>query len=40
MEVMPFGDAIEWQEVDQQVRVKGLLRGKPASDAKPPGRGP
>lgn len=37
--VMPFGDAIEWQEIDEHVSVKGLLRGKPAPDAKPPGGG-
>jgi Protein of unknown function (DUF2442) len=34
--IMPFGDAIEWQEIDEHVSVKGLLRGKPALDAKPP----
>jgi hypothetical protein len=28
--VMPFGDALEWQEIDEHVSVKGLLRGKPA----------
>ena len=35
-EIMPFGDAIEWPEIDEHVSVKGLLRGKPASGAKPP----
>ncbi|MGH9175123.1 MAG: DUF2442 domain-containing protein [Vicinamibacterales bacterium] len=35
-EVMPFGDAIEWPEIDEHVSVKGLLRGKPAIGAKPP----
>jgi Protein of unknown function (DUF2442) len=35
--VMPFGDAVEWHEIDEHVSVKGLLRGKAAPDAKPPG---
>ena len=35
-EIMPFGDAIEWQEIDEHVSVKGLLRGKPARGAEPP----
>jgi hypothetical protein len=34
---MPFGDAIEWEEIDEHVSVKGLLRGKSARDARPPG---
>ena len=29
-------DAIEWQELDGHVSVKGLLRGKPAPGARPP----
>ena len=34
---MPFGDAIEWQAIDEHVSVKGLLRGKPAHlGARPP----
>jgi hypothetical protein len=35
--IMPFGDAIEWPELDEHVSLKGLLRGKPALGAKPPG---
>jgi hypothetical protein len=35
--IMPFGDAIEWEELDEHVSVKGLLRGKPAPGAKAPG---
>ena len=35
--IMPFGDAVEWPEIDEHVSVKGLLRGKPALGAKPPG---
>ncbi len=35
--IMPFGDAIEWEEIDEHVSVKGLLRGRPAPGAKPPG---
>jgi hypothetical protein len=35
-DIMPFGDAVEWPEIDEHVSVKGLLRGKPASGAKPP----
>ena len=34
--IMPFGDAIEWQKIDEHVSVKGLLRGKPAPGAKRP----
>jgi hypothetical protein len=34
--IMPFGDAIEWPELDEHVSVKGLMRGKPARGAKPP----
>lgn len=34
--IMPFGDAIEWEALDEHVSVKGLLRGKPARGAKPP----
>ena len=35
-QIMPFGDAIEWPEIDEHVSVKGLLRGKPAPGATPP----
>ena len=35
-QVMPFGDAIAWREIDEHVSVKGLLRGRPAPGAKPP----
>jgi hypothetical protein len=35
--IMPFGDAIEWEELDEHVSVKGLLRGKPAPGAHAPG---
>ena len=31
--IMPFGDAIEWEEIDEHVSVKGLLRGRPAPRA-------
>jgi hypothetical protein len=34
--IMPFGDAVEWPEIDEHVSVKGLLRGKPAPGAKEP----
>ena len=34
-QVMPFGDAIEWPEIDEHVSVKGLLRGKPVRSARP-----
>jgi hypothetical protein len=34
--IMPFGDAVEWPDIDEHVSVKGLLRGKPAPGAKPP----
>jgi hypothetical protein len=33
--IMRFGDAIEWEAIDEHVSVKGLLRGKPAPGAKP-----
>jgi hypothetical protein len=34
--IMPFGDVIEWPEIDEHVSVRGILRGKPAPGAKPP----
>jgi Protein of unknown function (DUF2442) len=34
--IMPFGDAVEWPDIDEHVSVKGLLRGQPAAAAKPP----
>jgi hypothetical protein len=34
--IMPFGDAIEWDELDEHVSVKRLLRGKPDPGAKEP----
>lgn len=33
--IMPFGDAIEWREIDEHVSVRGLLRGRPAAGANP-----
>jgi Protein of unknown function (DUF2442) len=39
-EIMPFGNAIEWPEIDEHVSVKGLLRGKPARSAKADQPGP
>jgi hypothetical protein len=35
-DIMPFGDAVEWPEIDEHVSIKGLLRGRPAPGAKPP----
>ena len=35
-QIMPFGDAIEWPQIDEHVSVKGLLRGRPAPGARPP----
>ena len=35
-QVMPFGDAIEWPEIDEHVSVKGVLHGRPAPGAVPP----
>jgi hypothetical protein len=35
-QIMPFGDAIEWPEIDEHVSVKGLLRGRPAPGARSP----
>jgi Protein of unknown function (DUF2442) len=35
-DIMPFGDAVEWPEIDEHVSVKGLLRGQPALGATPP----
>ena len=32
-EIMPFGDAIEWDELDEHISVKGILRGVPAPNA-------
>lgn len=36
--IMPFGDAIEWEAIDEHISVKGLLQGGPAPGATPPGR--
>jgi Protein of unknown function (DUF2442) len=35
-QIMPFGNAIEWPEIDEHVSVKGLLRRKPAPAGKRP----
>jgi hypothetical protein len=35
-QIMPFGDAIAWQELDEHVSVNGLLRGKPARSVERP----
>jgi hypothetical protein len=35
-DIMPFGDAVEWPEIDEHVSLKGLLRGRPAFGARPP----
>ena len=29
--IMPFGDAIEWQEIDEHVSVKGCAASRPAA---------
>jgi Protein of unknown function (DUF2442) len=35
-DILPFGDAVEWPEIDEHVSVKGLLPGQPALGAGPP----
>ena len=35
-EITPFGDAIEWDELDEHISVKGILRGVPAPGAVEP----
>jgi hypothetical protein len=32
------GDGIHWEEIDEDISVKGILRGKPSNPARRPGR--
>ena len=34
--IMPFGDAIEWDAIDEHVSIRGLLLGRQAPGAKAP----
>ena len=35
--ILPFGDALEWEALDEHLSVKGILRGKQPRDAvRPP----
>lgn len=35
-EILPFGDGVEWDDVDEHISAKGLLLGKQAPGATPP----
>jgi hypothetical protein len=35
-EVLPFGDGIEWNEIDEHISAKGVLLGKAAPGAVAP----
>jgi hypothetical protein len=35
-EVLPFGDALHWPDLDEDLDVDGFLIGAKAPDAKPP----
>lgn len=35
-EILPFGDGVEWDEIDEHISAKGLLLGKRAPGATPP----
>jgi hypothetical protein len=35
-EILPFGDALHWEEIDEDLDVRGFLLGAKAPDAKPP----
>jgi hypothetical protein len=35
-EILPFGDALHWEEIDEDLDVQGFLIGATAPDAKPP----
>lgn len=35
-EVLPFGDGVEWEEIDEHISAKGILLGKHAPGAVPP----
>lgn len=34
--ILPFGDALEWEELDEHLSIKGILRGKPPREAVRP----
>ena len=36
-EILPFGDALHWDEIDEDLDVIGFLKGAKAPGAKPPG---
>lgn len=35
-EILPFGDAVGWEEIDEYISVKALLFGSAAPGAVPP----
>ncbi len=35
-EILPFGDGIEWDEIDEHISVKGVLMGIPSPGAVEP----
>lgn len=34
--ILPFGDAVGWEDIDEYVSAKALIVGGPAPGAKPP----
>ncbi|MEM7302270.1 MAG: DUF2442 domain-containing protein [Pseudomonadota bacterium] len=34
-EILPFGDAVAWHEIDEYISAKALLAGGPAPGARP-----
>jgi hypothetical protein len=35
-EILPFGDAVGWEEIDEYISAKALIVGGPAPGARPP----
>jgi len=35
-EILPFGDAVGWEEIDEYISAKALIIGGPAPGAVPP----
>lgn len=35
-EILPFGDAVGWEAIDEYIPAKALIIGGPAPGAKPP----
>ncbi len=35
-EILPFGDGLEWEDIDEHINVRGLLAGAKAPGARAP----